>query len=84
MGLQDKITKIDALNLKSIQKKLKLSLIDRVRALGVQNDPDLSEDEKIRKFLNIPDEMTTTDYLHSKLNQSEIDTANKFLKNGLL
>lgn len=84
MGLQDKITKIDALNLKNIQRKLNLKLSDRRRIEELYATPDLSDDEKMRIFLTIPDEVSTSDYLRAKLNESEINTMNKFLKKGLL
>lgn len=84
MGLDDKITKVDAINLKSIQKKLGLRLRDRPRLEELSSAPDLTDDEKARIVLNIPDEISTTDYLKSKLNESEVNTANKFLRKGLL
>lgn len=80
MSLNDPITKIDALNLKSIQKKLKLGLKDFARGKKVQFDDTLTDDEKARVFLGIPDDQSTQQYLEEKLNAAELKTIRKFVK----
>lgn len=79
MGLQDKITKIDAMNLKLIQKKLNLPYKRLVQAHGLNQDTTLTQDEKVRILLGIPDDVETIAYLESKLNEREMVSIRKFV-----
>lgn len=80
MGLNDPITKIDALNLKSIQKKLNLPLSKLAKASAIEQDKTLTNDEKTRKLLDIPDGTPTMEFLRERLNDREIATIGKFVK----
>lgn len=80
MGLQDPINKGDAINLKNIQKKLRLPLTKLVKANSLQQDATLTNDEKVRLLLEIPDGTPTMEFLRERLNEREIITIGKFVK----
>ena len=80
MGLKDPITMADAMNLKSIQKKLKLPLTKLAKAQKLNTDSSLTDDQKVRSLLNIPDDMETEKFLATRLTESELTTIKKFVK----
>lgn len=80
MGLQDPINKSDAINLKSIQKKLNLPLRKLAKASALQRDSSLTNDEKTRHLLDIPEGIPTMEFLRERLNEREIITIGKFVK----
>lgn len=80
MGLRDKITQADAINLKMIQKKLKLPLKKLKLANDLSRDTTLTDDEKARILLDIPEEQSTLEFLKERLNEQEIQTIGKFVK----
>ena len=80
MGLKDPINTGDAINLKSIQKKLNLPLKKLVSATAIQKDPNLTADQKTKKLLGIPDEVETVAWLEERLSEKEMITIGKFVK----
>jgi len=80
MGLKDPLNQSDVINLKSIKKKLKLSMGKLGKAQSINRDESLTADEKIRKFLEIPEGVETNAYLEQRLNEREIVTIKKFVK----
>lgn len=80
MGLKDPITMADAMNLKNIQKKLKLPLAKLAKAQKLNTDASLTDDQKVRQLLNIPDDMETEKFLETRLTESELVTIKKFVK----
>jgi hypothetical protein len=80
MSIKDPLNQGDVINLKSIKKKLGLSLKQLGTAQAINKDDSLTADEKVRKFLNIPADQKTNDFLEQKLNQKEIITIKKFVK----
>jgi hypothetical protein len=79
MGLQDKITQADAVNLKIIKKKLKLPMKKLAQATSLSRDTTLTDEEKVRILLDIPEGVTTLDFLNERLSPSEIETIGKFV-----
>lgn len=79
MGLKDKITQADAMNLKMVKKKLKLPLKKLTLANNLSRDTTLTDDEKVRILLDIPADVTTMGFLRERLNEQEIQTIGKFV-----
>lgn len=80
---REDITMVDMLNLQSIKKKLKVGMKDLNRAQKAKMEYD-SEDEWMRNFLRIPNDMDVPTYLASRLNEKELETLRKLLKEGIL
>lgn len=80
---REDITMVDMLNLQSIKKKLKVGMKDLSRAQNAKQEYD-NEDEWMRNFLRIPETMDVPTYLSSRLNEKELETLRKLLKEGIL
>lgn len=79
MALTDPLNQSDVINLKTIKKKLGLSMRQLSRAQAINRDPNLSADEKARLFLQIPDGVDTNEFLEKRLSEREIVTIKKFV-----
>lgn len=80
MGLRDNINNDDVKHLHSIRKKLNLKMSKLAQAKSLQANTSLTEDEKIRIFLDIPEDTDTRDFLERELSSEEIETIQKFVK----
>lgn len=79
MGLQDPIVQEDVNNLMSIKKKLNLPLTKLAMVQRIQKNKKLSDEEKVKKILNIPKTVSVKEFLNQKLTPSEIVTIGKFV-----
>jgi hypothetical protein len=81
---REDITMVDVLNLQSIKKKLKIGVKDINRANNVRQQEYATEEDWARALLRFPETMTLKEYLTKKLNEKEIVTFYKLLKEGVL
>lgn len=81
---REDITMVDVLHLESIKKKLKIGMKDINRANNVRQQEYASEEDWARALLRFPETMTLKEYLERKLNDREIATFYKLLKEGVL
>jgi hypothetical protein len=73
----------DVINVQNIKKKLKISVKDIARAQNAAQEYD-TEDEWMRVALKLPAGANVSEFIHSRLNEKEINTLQKFLKPGVL
>lgn len=74
------ITMVDVVNFNNIKKKLKLGMGKLMSAQKWQkNNPDATEDDFMRHLLGLSADKDPKEYLQDRLNESELDSLNKFL-----
>lgn len=79
MANLDNITNSDIANLKTIRKKLKLSLGDLVKAQRLQANPNITPEEAARKLLKVPEGVDLNEFLTSRLSYNEVETIKKLM-----
>lgn len=76
----------DVLNLKSMQKRLGLKFsIERLeQARDLMDEEEMTDQEKTRLLLDLPEGTDVSNYITTKLTSREQETVKKLLKPGAL